>query len=96
MIVLLVDLQMLGEVANALGKYRDLHRSAALVGFRFAEFLDELGRLLLRDTVFRCHFPILSWLPSSSLFRETMAAFRRIQGKGEHSSKRAVNATYLL
>ncbi len=54
-VVLLVHLQVLGQVADALGKNRDLHLRASGVAFALAEFFDELGSALLGDAEFVGH-----------------------------------------
>ncbi len=55
-VVLLVNLEVLGEVADALSEDGNLNLCAARVLVVFAVLLDELGRLFLRDAVLVSHF----------------------------------------
>ena len=54
--ILLVGLQVLGEVADALGEDCDLNLCGTGVVIGLAVFLDEFGGLLLRNAELCCHF----------------------------------------
>ena len=56
MVVLLVDLDVLGELANALGQDCDLDLGGAGIVCVLAKLLDELGLAFLGD----CHVTSLS------------------------------------
>ncbi len=81
MVILLVDLQVLGEVADALGEDGDLNIGIAGVLLVSAELLDQFSRALLRDAEFARHSltpPFLRVSPPSVqlIWRCALHAFR--------------------
>ena len=63
-LVLLVHLQVLGEVADALREDGDLHFGAAGIALALAELLDELRGALLRDAELVGHGSTFPWARS--------------------------------